>query len=122
MPNIDMPYFVDKDGNQGYFKDVTAREQIADLTAKYVVEGLSKGSSTTIAAGGYVRVDIPCAKSGYTAIGILEVQGPATAGAVSLMQFSVGGDGTLIYVYFANNTSAAKTMSDVSVKVLYRKN
>ena len=99
-----------------------ANGQIANVAAKYVVEVVSKGSSTAIAAGGYVRVDIPCSKSGYTAIGILEVQGPATAGAVSLMQFSISGDGTLVYVYFANNTSAAKTMSNVSVRVLYRKN
>lgn len=31
MPNIDMPYFVDSEGNQGYFKDVTAMEQISDI-------------------------------------------------------------------------------------------
>jgi hypothetical protein len=99
-----------------------ANGQIANVAAKYVSERLSKGSSTTIAAGGYVRVDIPCTKSGYTAVGILEVLGPDTAGAVSLMQFSVSTDGSLVFVYFANNTSSAKTMSDVRVRVLYRKN
>lgn len=100
----------------------TAKGQIANLAAKYVSERLSKGSSTTIAAGNYVRVDIPCTKSGYTAIGILEVLGPDTAGALSLMQFSISSDGSLVFVYFANNTSSAKTMSDVRVRVLYRKN
>lgn len=128
-PNGDIWEFQDAkvgDLTQTGVTGATVAAQISQLNAeiatKYVVEVKSKGSSTTIAADGYVRVDIPCTKSGYTAIGVLEVQGPATAGAVSLMQFSVSGDGTLIYVYFANNTSAAKTMSNVSVRVLYRKN
>lgn len=62
MPNIDMPYFVDEDGNQGYFKDVTARSQIANMdsdlteaikhTLKYTDPSLI--DATVLARGGMV--------------------------------------------------------------------
>lgn len=31
MPDFEMPYFIDGGGNKGYFKDVTARDQLTDL-------------------------------------------------------------------------------------------
>ena len=32
MPDFEMPYFADGKGDKGYFKDVTARDQIENLT------------------------------------------------------------------------------------------
>lgn len=37
MPNIDMSYFVDSEGNHGYFKDQTARDQIVNLSGLTVL-------------------------------------------------------------------------------------
>lgn len=37
MPNIDMSYFVDSEGNHGYFKDTTARQQIGNLSGLTVL-------------------------------------------------------------------------------------
>ena len=89
---------------------------------KYLIEGKALGNSLVVKAGGFVRADISCVKSGYTPIGILSVQGAATAGAVSLMEFGLSADDTTIYIYYANNTAADKTLSDVRVRVLYKKN
>ena len=45
MPNIDMSYFVDSEGNHGYFKDQTARDQISRFTTPTLIW---QGDATTV--------------------------------------------------------------------------
>lgn len=89
---------------------------------KYYIKGQHLGESLLVSAGSFGRAAIPCAETGYTAIGVLSVQGAALAGAVTLMEFGLGANSDTVYVYFANNTAANITLPDVNVRVLYRKN
>jgi hypothetical protein len=45
MPNIDITSFIDSEGNQGQFKDTTARQQISRLTTPTL---LWEGSATDV--------------------------------------------------------------------------
>lgn len=73
----------------------------------------------TISANTSAHIDLNVAKSGYTPIGIIEVTGSGNSGLL-LQDFYL--QGTTAIIYFRNITSAAKTASSITVKVLYTKN
>ena len=92
------------------------------VDGKIFVKVQSLGTSLLVNANSFGRAQIPCYESGYTAIGVISVQGAAYAGAVSIMDFGLESDEKKAYVYIANNTSTNLTLPDVKVRVLYTKN
>ena len=92
------------------------------VDGKIFVKGQAIGTSLVVNANSFARAEIPCAESGYTALGVISVQGAALAGAVTIMEFGLSADATKVYVYLANNTNAKITIPDVRVRVLYTKN
>lgn len=93
-------------------------EEIATL--KFVTEEHSIENSQVIYKETSKLFEIPCAKAGYTPIGIVGVRGKNTE-LLSLKEYYVSGN--TAYVYYTNATSDyALTPTSIIVRVLYAKN
>lgn len=77
-------------------------------------------TSETIASGGATSRIINIDKTGYTPIGVIGYGGSGTAG-ISFSDVYIDTIHTA-KVYYANNTSISKTVSNIFVDVIYIKN
>lgn len=83
------------------------------------VEKLTFSESKTIASGGSTSFNVSVAKSGCTPIGIVGIIGSGTS-SLALQEYSIQGNNAIIY--YGNITSSQKTVSNLSLNILYKRN
>ena len=82
------------------------------------VEKLTFSESKTIASGGSTSFNVSVAKSGCTPIGIVGIIGSGTS-SIALQEYSIQGNNAI--VYYGNFTSSQKTVSNLSLNILYKR-
>lgn len=95
----------------------TLADHFTDLI---VAQHCVNNTQETIASGGVTSRIINIDKTGYTPIGIVGYGGSGTAG-ISFSDVYIDTIHTA-KVYYANNTSASKTVANLFVDVIYIKN
>lgn len=94
-----------------------------EVDDKIVVDSFNMSDSVTINAGDYEYIFIPCAKTGYKAVGVVGILSEGTE-QLNLTIFKINSNiiSTDVLLSYTNNTSSAQTISDLTVSVLFIKN
>lgn len=85
-----------------------------------VVESVSKNVGQTYNTNASGSVDIPVAKTGYTALGIVGFEGSGTGG-FAWQDWSLLSGNATARLYFRNISTTSTTLTSVRVFVLYLK-
>ena len=103
--------------------DLTNYYTKTEVDDKIVVDSFNMSDSVTINAGDYEDIFIPCAKTGYKAVGVVGIRSEG-AEQLNLYQFftNVNIIGSDVLLSYKNNTSSAQTITDLEVRVLFIKN
>ena len=111
----DNSFYTKTETNNNFY----TQSQIDNLLSNYfVTQDISVSTTLEIAANSFNNYSIDVSKSGYTPLGIVSLTGSGT-GQLNLIEFFLSGNTAKIY--YRNNQTAAKSISKMTITVLYKK-